>query len=89
MAKSPAESLTISNTVIDYGNSPLLGAKISITLLRENVDVIFGLLAPSVLWMGKHRSCRLLWSLGGASLADYMYTLKSKVNKINKLKVTK
>jgi hypothetical protein len=90
--KAPAESLTVKSTVIDYGQTLILaGDKVHIELPNENVDENFRVISAEYFVDGQTQELEIILELGreAALLADYMYALKSKVNKINKLKVTR
>jgi hypothetical protein len=90
--KSPAEMLTVKSTVIDYGQTLILaGDRVHVELPNENVDEDFRVISAEYFVDGQTQELEITLELGREAilLADYMYALKSKVNKINKLKVTK
>jgi hypothetical protein len=90
--KDPAESLTVSSTVIDFGSSPILAADmVSAELPNENVDADFRVISVEYRVMPSSNELEVVLELGREStlLADYVYALKSKVSKVNKYKVSK
>ena len=90
--KDPAESLTISSTVIDYGNSPPLAAdKISVALPNENVDADFRVVSAEYFVDVKTQELEVTLELGREAplLADWVCALRSKVNQVNKYKVAR
>ena len=87
----PAEHLVIKSSVIDYGSSLILaGDKVHIERPNENVDEYFRVISAEYFVDGQTQELQITLELGREAvlLADYMYALKSKINKVNRLKVT-
>ena len=90
--KDPAESLTISSTVIDYGTTPLLACdNIAVVLPNENVDANFRVDSAEYEVDAKVQELTLTLELGRVAplLADWVYALRSKVNQVNRYKISK
>jgi len=88
--KDPAERLTVKSTVIDYGATLILaGDKVHAELPNENVDGDFRVISAEYSVDGETQELEITLELGRETvlLADYMYALKSKINKVNRLKV--
>lgn len=90
--KAPAEILTINSTVIDYGTSVILaGDKIHVQLPNENIDEDFRVVSAEYTVDGVTQELSIKLELGREAplLADYVYALRSKVDKVNRVKVAK
>jgi hypothetical protein len=89
--KDPAEHLTAKSSVIDYGTTLILaGDKVHVELPNENIDEDFRVISAEYFVDGQTQELEITLELGREAvlLADYMYALKSKINKVNRLKVT-
>jgi hypothetical protein len=90
--KDPAEYLTVSSTVIDYGNTPLLsGDKIHITLPNENVNSDYRIESVEYHVDAKTQTLEITLELGKEppQLADYLYGLRPTTVTVEKLARTK
>ena len=90
--KDPAESLTVSSTVIDYGTTPFLACdNVSVVLPNENVDANFRVDSAEYVVDAKVQELTVTLELGRVAplLADWVYALRSKVNQVNRLKVAR
>ena len=90
--KDPAEYLTLKSTVIDYGSTPIFPAEIiAVNLPNENINVNFRILSAEYLIKAETGELEITLELGRekALLADYMYALRSKVDRVNKYKVAR
>jgi len=90
--KSLAEYLTLTSTVIDYGNTPLLaGDKIHVTLPNENVDSDFHIETVEYRVDAKTQTLEITMELGKLppQLADYLYGMRTMSITIEKLTRTK
>jgi hypothetical protein len=90
--KDPAEYITVTSTVIDYGTTPLLpGDKIHVTLPNENVDADFRILNVEYYVDAKTQTLEITLELGREVplLADYIYALKSKTDHVSRYKITR
>jgi len=90
--KDPAESLTLTSTVIDYGTTPLLAAdKIHVTLPNENVDSDFHIETVEYRVDAKTQTLEITMELGKLppQLADYLYGMRTMSITIEKLTRTK
>jgi hypothetical protein len=90
--KSPAEYLTVSSTVIDYGNTPLLsGDKIRVILPNENVDSDYRIETVEYHVDAKTQTLEIMLELGKVPplLADYLYGLRATTVTLEKLARTK
>jgi hypothetical protein len=90
--KAPAEYLTISSTVIDYGDTPILpGDKIHVTLPNENVDSDFRILSVEYRVDARTQTLEMTLELGRETplLADYLYALRSKTDHLSRHKIAR
>jgi len=90
--KDPAESLTLTSTIIDYATTPLLAAdKIHVTLPNENVDSDFRIETVEYHVDAKTQTLEITLELGKLppQLADYLYGMRTKSITIEKLARTK
>jgi hypothetical protein len=90
--KSQAEYLTLTSTVIDYGNTPLLaGDKIHVPLPNENVDSDFHIETVEYRVDAKTQTLEITLGLGKLppQLADYLYGMRTMSITIEKLTRTK
>jgi hypothetical protein len=90
--KDPAEYLTVSSTVIDYGETPILpGDKIHVTLPNENVDGDFRIESVEYRVDAKTQTLELTLELGKVppQMADYLYGLRTFTVNVEKLGRTK
>ena len=90
--KDPAESLTLTSAVIDYGTTPLLaGDKIHVTLPNENVDSDFHIETVEYRVDAKTQTLEITLELGKLPplLADYLYGMRTMSITIEKLARTK
>jgi len=90
--KDPAESLTISSTVINYGTTPILpGDKIQVFLPNDDVSGDFRVLSVEYDVDGKTQTLKMTSELGREKplLADYVYALRSKTYHLSKYKTVK
>jgi hypothetical protein len=90
--KDPAESLTLTSTVIDYGTTPPLAAdKIHVTLPNENVDSDFRIETVEYRVDAKTQTLEITLELGKLPplLADYLYGMRTMSITIEKLARTK
>jgi len=90
--KNPAEYLTVSSTVIDYGNTPLLsGDKIHVILPNENVDNDYRIESVEYHVDAKTQILEITLELGKVPplLADYLYGLRATTVTVEKLARTK
>jgi hypothetical protein len=86
------EYLTVTSTVIDYGNTPLLaGDKIHVTLPNENVDSDFRIESAEYHFAAEEQTLELTLELGKEppQLADYLYGLRTFTVNVEKLSRTK
>lgn len=86
--KDPAESLTLTSTVIDYGTTPPLAAdKIHVTLPNENVDSDFRIETVEYYVDAKTQTLEVTLELGKVPplLADYLYGLRTTTVTVEKL----
>lgn len=87
--KDPQESLTLQSTVIDYGSTPILaGDKIHVTLPNEGVNGDFQVLSVEYLVDGKTQTLETTLELGREKplLADYVYALRSRTDRLSRVK---
>lgn len=87
-----AELLTITSTMIDYGNTPILaGDKIHVTLPNENVDSDFRIISVEYHVVAETQTLEITLELGKQKplLADYLYGLRSTTITAEKLMRTK
>ena len=90
--KDPAEYLTVTSTVIDYGATPLLpGDKIHVALPNENVDSYFRIESVEYRVDAKTQTLEVTLELGKVPpmLADYLYGLRTFTVNVEKLSRTK
>ena len=90
--KDPAETLTVQSTVIDYGTTPILaGDKINITLPNEGVNADFRILNAQYKVDGKTQVLEVTLELGREKplLADYVYALRSRTDRLSRIKTAK
>jgi hypothetical protein len=87
--KDPAESLTVQSTVLDYGSSPILaGDSVHVSLPNEGVNGDFKVLSVEYNVDGKTQTLETALELGREKpmLADYVYALKCKTDRLSRLK---
>mgnify|MGYP001130173377 CR=1 FL=1 len=90
--KNPAEYVTVTSAVIDYGNTPLLaGDKIHVVLPNENVDSDFSIETVEYRVDAKTQTLEITLELGNVPpmLADYLYGLRATTVTVEKLARTK
>jgi hypothetical protein len=90
--KDPAEYLTVTSTVIDYGSNPLLaGDKIPVVLPNENVNSDFRILSVEYFVDAKTQTLEITMKLGREVplLADYLYALRSKTDHLSRHKIAR
>lgn len=90
--KDPAESLTIQSTVIDYGDAPILaGDKLHVSLPNEGVNGDFRVLSVEYLVDGKTQTLETTLELGREKplLADHVYALRSRTDRLSRLKIAR
>jgi hypothetical protein len=90
--KDPAESLMLRSTVIDYGSQPLVaGDRVHVTLPNEGVDGDFRVLSVDYDVDAKSQTLELTVELGREQpfLADYLYALRSKTDRLSRYKVAR
>lgn len=89
---SPAESLKIETTCLDYGTNPLLpGDKIHIILPNENIDSDFRIISVEYYVIATEQTLEITLELGKEKplLADYLYGLRATTVTVEKLMRTK
>jgi hypothetical protein len=87
--KTQAEHLVVKSSVIDYGTTLILASdKVHVELPNGNIAEYFRVINAEYIVDGQTQELKITLELCREALllADYMYALKSKVNKINKLK---
>jgi hypothetical protein len=87
--KDPAESLALKSTVLDYGSTPILaGDQLHVTLPNEGVDGDFRVLSVEYLVDGKTQTLETTLELGREKpmLADYVYALRSRTDRLSRIK---
>jgi hypothetical protein len=90
--KDPSEYITLKSTVVDYGNSPLFPADtIAVSLPNENINGNFRILSAEYHVKAETGELEVTLELGRekALLADYVYALRSKVDRVNRYKVAR
>ena len=90
--KDPAEYLTVSSAVIDYGSAPILpGDKIHVELPNENVDSDFRIESVEYKVDAKTQTLEITLELGKVppQMADYLYGLRTFTVNVEKLSRTK
>jgi hypothetical protein len=90
--KDPAETLTLQSTVIDYGTTPILaGDKVHVTMPNEGIDGDFRVLSAEYTVDGKTQVLETTLELGREKplLADYVYALRSRTDRLSRYKTAK
>ena len=90
--KDPSEYITMKSTVIDYGVTPLFPADmIQVVLPNENINGNFRILSAEYQVKSEAGELEVSLELGRekALLADYVYALRSKVDRVNRYKVAR
>jgi hypothetical protein len=90
--KDPAESATLTSTVLDYGSTPVLaGDTIHVTLPNEGVDGDFRVLTVEYRVDGATQTLETSFEVGREAplLADFVYALKAKTDSLSRYKVAK
>ncbi len=90
--KDASEYISLKSTVIDYGNIPLFPADtIAISLPNENINTSFRILSAEYRIKAKNGELEISLELGRekALLADYVYALRSKVDRVNRYKIAR
>jgi hypothetical protein len=90
--KAPAEQLTLSSTVLDYGNAPLLaGDTVHVALPNEGVNSDFRILSVEYYVDAKTQTLETVLELGREQplLADYVFRLKSKTDSLSRYKLAR
>jgi hypothetical protein len=90
--KDPAETLTLQSTVLDYGVTPILaGDKIHVNLPNEGINSSFRVLNAQYRVDGKTQTLETTLELGREKplLADYVYALRSRTNRLSRYKTAK
>jgi hypothetical protein len=90
--KDPSEYITLKSTVIDYGNTPLFPADtVAVSLPNENINGNFRILIAEYHVKAETGELEVTLELGRekALLADYVYALRSKVDRVNRYKVAR
>jgi hypothetical protein len=88
--KDPFEYITLKSTVIDYGATALFAADmIAVVLPNENVNGNFRILSAEYRVKAETGDLEVSLELGREKslLADYVYALRSKVDRVNRYKV--
>ncbi|MCW4016803.1 MAG: hypothetical protein NWF06_10570 [Candidatus Bathyarchaeota archaeon] len=86
---SPAESITVRSTVLDYGTDVLLPAdKIHVTLPNENIDADYRIVSVEYRVNASNQTLEVVLELGKQAplLADYLYTLRSTSSALSRYK---
>ncbi|XHH10468.1 MAG: hypothetical protein ACFCUE_07525 [Candidatus Bathyarchaeia archaeon] len=87
--KDPAENLTLKSSVIDYGTAPILaGDKMHVVLPNEDVNSDFSVLSVEYIADGKTIALETTLELGKEKplLADYVYALRSRTDRLSRIK---
>jgi hypothetical protein len=87
--KDPQESLTLQSTVIDCGATPILaGDKLHVTLPNEGINSDFRVLSVEYLVDAKTQTLETTLELGREKplLADYVYALRSRTDRLSRVK---
>jgi uncharacterized membrane protein len=87
--ENPAEYITVSSSVIDYGTDTLLpGDKIHVTLPNENIDADYRSISVEYRLNAATQTLEVVLELGKESplLADYLYTLQSRSSSLARYK---
>lgn len=90
--KDPAETLTVQSTVLDYGSTPILaGDKVHVTLPNEGINSDFRVLSAEYNVDGKTQVLTTTLELGREKpmLADYVYALRSRTDRLSRCKTAK
>ena len=90
--KDPFEYIALKSTVIDYGNTPLFAADmIPVVLPNENINGNFRILSAEYHVKAETGELEISLELGREKslLADYVYALRSKVDRVNRYKVAR
>lgn len=90
--KDTAESLTIQSTVIDYDASPILaGDSLHVTLPNEGVNGDFRVLSVEYNVDGKTQTLETVLELGREKplLADHVYVLRSRTDRLSRIKTSR
>jgi hypothetical protein len=90
--KDPAEYITLKSTIIDYGNTPLFPADtIAVALPNENINGNFRILSAEYHVKAETGELEITLELGREKslLADYVYALRSKVDRVNRYKIAR
>jgi hypothetical protein len=88
----PAESLALKSTVIDYGLTPILaGDQLHVTLPNEGVNGAFRVLNVEYVVDAGTQTLETTLELGREKplLADYVYALRSRTDRLSRLKKSK
>jgi hypothetical protein len=86
--KSPAESLSVRSTVVDYGSSPLLaGDTVHVALPNEGIDADFHVANVEYNVDAKTQTLETTFELGREAplLADYIFALRSKTDPLEQV----
>ncbi|MCW4005369.1 MAG: hypothetical protein NWF04_02030 [Candidatus Bathyarchaeota archaeon] len=87
--ETPADSVTVKTTVLDYGTDVLLPAdKIHVTLPNENVDSDYRIISAEYRVNAASQTLEVVLELGKETplLADYLYSLQSKSSALSRYK---
>ncbi len=90
--KDPAESLTIQSTVVDYADTPILaGDQLHVILPNEGVNGDFRVLSVEYLVDGKTQTLETTLELGRERplLADHVYALRSRTDRLSRVKISR
>lgn len=90
--KDPFEYITLKSTVIDYGVTPFFAADIiAVALPNENVSGNFRILSAEYHVKAETGELEVSLELGREKslLADYVYALRSKVDRVDRYKVAR
>jgi hypothetical protein len=90
--KDPAEHITLTSTLLDYGASPILaGDKVHVELPNENVDADFRVDSAEYRISRETTDLKVTLELGreNPQLADFMYGLRCHSPNVEKLSRTK
>ncbi|MGD6933716.1 MAG: hypothetical protein ACQCN5_05875 [Candidatus Bathyarchaeia archaeon] len=90
--KDPAEALNLRSTVLDYGSTPILaGDKLHVVLPNEGVNSDFRVLSVEYTVDGKTQTLETTLELGKEKplLADHVYALRSRTDRLSRIKKSK
>lgn len=90
--KDVAESLTVESSVLDYGVTPILaGDTLHVTLPNEGVNSDFRVESAEYIVDAKTQTLTVTLELGREKplLADYVYALRSRTNRLSRIKVSR